>query len=313
MSVRTTGRSSVVPSSVSSTNASAKGYASATPAVEGSYPSAAINFAAGPEYTRSSTNGETTTTVVSASASATPSTASIGPMLVTGFDGPTTTGSASADRTASVAAASPRNSTDSTVGSPFRATQNSWKCITPSGVCISVASGSLLIGSTRQGTPSASASRPVTSVRLWPSSSNPVRVRCIARSRSPMSMNSATPEKRRQRASLRPPVCAVSSRYRGPSSSPAASASCCSSVCVSVVSSSIPHQVSRSSIPPPRNSTVSISGQTSRPPNSTSSPVLPTTVTSAGGKTDSLPASSFGVPVPPARNVTIPVTVAGRY
>jgi hypothetical protein len=107
-----------------------------------------MSVAAGPENTRSSTNGETATTGVSASASAMPSIAVIGPMLVTGFEGPITTGSDSASRTASVAAASspPRNSTSSTSGSPSWPTQKAWKCISPSGVWIIDATGSSLIG-----------------------------------------------------------------------------------------------------------------------------------------------------------------------
>ena len=74
-------------------------------------------------------------------------------MLVTGFEGPTTTGSESAVRTASVADAdsTPRNSTSSTAGSARWWTQKAWKCIGPSSVWTMVATGSSLIGRTEEG------------------------------------------------------------------------------------------------------------------------------------------------------------------
>ncbi|KZN23713.1 hypothetical protein A4G99_12640 [Haladaptatus sp. R4] len=66
--------------------------------------------------------------MVDSSASRNASIASIGPMLVTGFDGPMTTGpSVSAESAAGDGSASsaPLNSTPVTSGSPPRATQNS--------------------------------------------------------------------------------------------------------------------------------------------------------------------------------------------
>ncbi len=174
-----------------------------------------------------------------------------------------------------------------------------------------LATGSSLIGTMSSGESNASASIRVVSVSVLPSSSNPVRVTCTALSRSPRSMNSATPEKRRQRAIVRPAVWRSSERYRGPAERSADSARRWSSSCVAVVSSAIPHHVSRFRTPPCWNNTVSISGQTRRPPSSTSSPVLPTTVVSAGEKTSSVPSNSLGVPVPPERNVTM-VSIPSR-
>src|SRR6056297_1203171 len=62
-----------------------------------------MRSAAGPENTSSSTNGETATTGVRSSAASIPGTASIGPILVTGFEGPMTTGASRASITGVVA------------------------------------------------------------------------------------------------------------------------------------------------------------------------------------------------------------------
>jgi len=56
---------------------------------------------------------------------------------------------------------------------------------------------------------------------------------------------------------------------------------------------------------------VSTSGEINSPPSSTSSPVFAITVVSSGEKEIAAPSRSFGVPVPPERNVTIPPILDG--
>src|SRR5215212_3477378 len=96
-------------------------------------PAQAMNRSVGPLSTEPRTSGETATTGAEAarSASATPSTRRIGPIEITGFDGPITIACArsSASSTSGVACAdsAPRTSTPSTGPSAPLRIMNCWK------------------------------------------------------------------------------------------------------------------------------------------------------------------------------------------
>ena len=106
-------------------------------------------------------NGETATTNASRRASRTPPQARIGPIDVTGFDGPSRTASASrrAPITSGVAGGGAEDShaMPRTATAPRCRTHHSWKWRRPSSVRTWVAYGSSAMGSTRTPMPSRSA------------------------------------------------------------------------------------------------------------------------------------------------------------
>ncbi len=108
-------------------------YADATPPSSTDRPAQRMNASVGPFSEWPPTSGLTATTGAAASASASriPGTASIGPMLATGFEGPIRIASAarSATLTSGVmrACSAPRNSTPSSGGSECCRIRYSWK------------------------------------------------------------------------------------------------------------------------------------------------------------------------------------------
>ena len=132
----------------------------------------------GPLTTLPATKGLTATTGASeaAIASRMPGTARIGPMLITGLEGPITIASAArrASATSAVGRASaiPSSSTPSTSGSPRSTIRYSCSPRTPAAVRTLVRTGSSHIGRTRAVTPSARQICAWASVRRPPSSRN---------------------------------------------------------------------------------------------------------------------------------------------
>src|SRR5438552_2705669 len=118
-------------------------------------------------------------------------------------------------------------------------------------------------------TPRFPASRAVTVASDWPSSSARVRVRCVARSRSPRLNHVSAP------------WVAIAARQLN-------------------VSPASPQPRSTSSMPASAYMTVSRSGETRSPQTSVSSPVLPMTVRSRCGMHVARPRMSLAAPVPPA-------------
>ena len=112
----------------------------ATPAAVAGRPTAAMNFSVGPLTALPATKGLTAITGASAAAIASriPGTDRIGPIEITGLDGPTTIASApaSASRTSGVGAAwsSPCTSTPSIAGADRSAIRYSWSPRQPPGV-----------------------------------------------------------------------------------------------------------------------------------------------------------------------------------
>ena len=183
-------------------------------------PACSQNASVGPLIARPPTNGLTATTGAGAArnASRIPGSERIGPIEITGLDGPITIASASAIAwsTASEGGArsSPRSSTLSTGPSPRSRIMNSWNGSLRPRAPTQVDTRSSLIGSTCAPTPIASTTARCASVRLCPARSSSVRTRHIARSRSPSRNQCGRPA--RSRASM---TFQVSSRRPQPRSS----------------------------------------------------------------------------------------------
>src|SRR3954471_4127954 len=240
-------------------------------------PAQAMNLSVGPFSTAPRTSGETATTGagVLASASAIPDTARIGPIEMTGFDGPMMIAfapfSAATAGAVARAAAAPRSSTPSTGPCARWRIMNSWKENHSPRAATHVRSASSVGGSTRAGTPSAVRSSSIASVSVAPAASRRARWRHTARSRSPRLNQTSSPSARS--ASMTANVSPARPQPRA-----------------SMRSAS-------------QNVTRSGSGETCAPWISTSSPVLATT-TSSSPTTSSIPRASLAPPVPPARTTT---------
>ena len=124
----------------------------------------------------------------------------IGPIEITGLDGPISTSSAlaSAASTAGLggAASIPRSSTPSTGGSARSTIMYSWNGSARPAAVIHVVTGSSLIGSTGVSTPIAVTTAACASVSGSPARSRAVRSRHMARSRSPSWNQVSTPAPR---------------------------------------------------------------------------------------------------------------------
>jgi len=120
-----------------------------------------MNSSVGPLTTRPSTNGLTATTgaVAVMIASRIPGTARIGPMLITGLEGPMTIRSAAAIAAVTspvgLAEEIPSSWTASIAGSARSRIRNSCTSLQPAGVCTRVRTGCSHIGSTVALTPTA--------------------------------------------------------------------------------------------------------------------------------------------------------------
>ena len=126
--------------------------------------------------------------------------ARIGPIEITGFDGPTTTARAVAIASSSsggtAASAAPRNSTSSTGPAAPSRIMNAWKACHAPRARTHVRTGESAIGSTRAGTSSARRSASATSVGRSPAASRRARHRQFARSRSPRLNHTSSPSAR---------------------------------------------------------------------------------------------------------------------
>ena len=143
----------------------------------------------------------------------------------------------------------------------------------PSDVSRTVRTGWSLIGTIECLTPKAAQSSAVTSDRVRPWDNNCVRRMCVAKSRSPRLNQVSAPYLR--------------SISRAPKVSP-----------------SKPHPVAGLESPERVYIMVSRSGDTRRPWNSSSSPVLTATTNSSGGRQWARPTTSLAPPTPPARAST---------
>src|SRR6266446_46207 len=269
-------------------------YAWATPSDETGSPRARISAPAGPLTGASPTMGLTPMTGarVACRAATRPGTARMAPIDVTGFDGQTTTTSASAIASttpgAGVASPAPAYATSTTARLAFSRTKYSWKSSQPlptpgrSDVRILVRTGSSLIGRTSDATPWRRASSAVTADSGWPAFRRSVRTRCVARSRSPRLNHVSAP--RAPTASRQLKVSSRSPQPRATSRRPASA-----------------------------YVTLSRSGETCSPQILASSPVLTTMVRSEGGTRSASPRMSLAAPVPPARAVTRMATLRARW
>ena len=131
------------------------------PSLDSGSPVHAMNASVGPLSTCPPTSGETATTGAGQprSASRIPGTARIGPIEMTGFDGPTITARARRARprppALGAAASAPRNATSSTGPAAPSRIMNAWNGRHAPRALTHVRTGASAIGSTRAGTPSA--------------------------------------------------------------------------------------------------------------------------------------------------------------
>src|SRR5918995_387483 len=174
-------------------------YSDATPAAVTGRPTARMKMSVGPLTTRPATNGLTATTGAADAAIASRSAeiARIGPIEITGFDGPITIASAGpiAAITSGVGLASPIPSTSiaSTGASPCSATRYCCRSRQSSAVRTRVRTRSSHIGRTAASTPSARAIWACAAVRVPPSETNTRRYRQVARARSERRNQSGVP------------------------------------------------------------------------------------------------------------------------